>query len=96
VIKAREIQEKRFKNANQDIKLNSEISAKNINDLIELKPTVKTVLDQASILMDLSARSYHKIIKIARTIADLEQKDEVEKIHMEEALQYRPKNFKYD
>jgi len=46
--------------------------------------------------MDLSARSYHKLIKIARTIADLEQKDEVEKIHMEEALQYRPKNFKYD
>jgi magnesium chelatase family protein len=93
---AREMQRKRFEKISPEIKTNSEISAKNINSLIELKPEVKKILDQASTLMDLSARSYHKLIKIARTIADLDQKEMVEKQHMEEALQYRPKNFKYE
>ena len=41
--------------------------------------------------MNLSARSYYKTIKLARTIADLEEEKEIKPVHIAEALQYRPK-----
>jgi magnesium chelatase family protein len=49
---------------------------------------LKTAVSQFS----LSARSYYKILKVARTIADLEGKEAIESKHVAEALQYRPKN----
>ncbi len=95
ILEARKIQLNRF-DKEKDIKTNSEVGAKKINELIPLTTEVKKILDRASSVLDLSARSYHKIIKIARTIADLDQKEVIANEHMEEALQYRPKNFKYD
>jgi magnesium chelatase family protein len=95
IVKARKIQKERFKNE-ETARTNSEIGAKNINNLIPLKSEVKAILDKASKILDLSARSYHKIIKISRTIADLEESENIENRHIEEALQYRPKNFKYE
>ena len=56
-----------------------------------LQPVVEQVLRQAASRFQLSARSYFKMQKIARTIADLNGVLEIEVKHMAEALQYRPK-----
>ncbi len=48
------------------------------------------ILNQAAKRLDLSARAYHRVIKLARTIADLEGSENVSESHLFEALQYRP------
>ena len=93
ISKAREIQESRFKKNNLDIKTNSEMSSKNLVNLINLNKEVKDLLDQSAKKLDLSARAYHRIVKIARTIADLENSKEILTPHILEAIQYRPKNI---
>jgi magnesium chelatase family protein len=52
---------------------------------------VERILHQAALRFQLSARSYFRMQKIARTIADLDASDAIEVVHMAEALQYRPK-----
>jgi magnesium chelatase family protein len=89
VTSARQIQKERFKNAN--ILVNSEMSIKHLDNLINLNAQAKQVLNQAASRLGLSPRSYHRVIKIARTIADLDKKDQIKKSHIAEALQYRPK-----
>ena len=54
---------------------------------------VEQILTQAAAKFQLSARSYMKMIKVARTIADLDNSEEVTVAHMAEALQYKPKNY---
>jgi NADH pyrophosphatase NudC (nudix superfamily) len=56
-----------------------------------LSREVKETLDKSATKLGLSARAYHRVIKLARTIADLENKKEIEHSHILEALQYRPK-----
>jgi magnesium chelatase family protein len=68
------------------------MNSKDISNLIELSKEVKEVLDKSAVRLNLSARAYHRVIKLARTIADLENKKEIELPHILEALQYRPKN----
>ncbi len=89
VSKAREIQIKRFLNTKSTI--NSGMSAKDIESLIVLNPETKKILISSANQLDLSARAYHKIIKLAQTIADLNQSKEILPEHILEALQYRPK-----
>jgi len=84
---AREIQQKRFKK--RGIYSNAEMSNKDIKKYCVLIPEVEKVLNQAAIAFQLSARSYFKMIKIARTIADLQGVEEIDGSHMAEALQYR-------
>ncbi len=93
VEKARKLQEKRFRKSDRKIKTNSEMGAKDILSFVPLKEEVKNILNEAARKLDLSARGYHKIIKLARTIADLEGGDEVKDRHILEALQYRPKSL---
>ena len=62
-----------------------------IKKLIPLSENIKNILNQAAIRLDLSGRAYHKVIKIARTIADLAGEDKIAEPHILEALQYRPK-----
>lgn len=88
---AREIQAKRFKNSLTNT--NSNMSAKDIEELIVLDKDTQTILNQSASQLGLSARAYHKIIKLARTIADLEQQEFIRQKHILEALQYRPKSF---
>ncbi len=88
---ARLIQEKRFKNYKRKIKTNSEMNAKELGIFAPLAPNIKQLLNDSAERLALSARAYHRVIKIARTIADLDNKEEISSNHILEALQYRPK-----
>jgi len=89
VIQAKKIQEARFKKIS--IHSNAEMKNKEIAQYAPLSEQVEQVLVQAGRQLSFSARSFYKLIKIARTIADLEQKEDIQVAHMAEALQYRPK-----
>ena len=91
VEKARRIQKERYNDLK--IKTNAELSAKDLINTIKLSDSVKEVLNNSAKAFDLSARSYHRIIKLARTIADMEGKEDVSPNHILEALQYRPKKY---
>lgn len=88
VEKARKKQEERFKNSG---KINAEMDQVEIKKYCELDKKSKDILKSAAEKLDLSARAYYRMIKLARTIADLEGSDKITKNHIAEALQYRPK-----
>jgi magnesium chelatase family protein len=92
ISQARKTQQERFTKLKKKIKTNSEMNSKDISNLIDLSEEVKNTLDKSAVMLGLSARAYHRVIKLARTIADLENKKEIELPHILEALQYRPKN----
>ena len=89
VMKARQKQRERLGARREN--LNAHIAGKDVEKFIPLSPSVKTVLDEASKKLQISPRSYFKMIKLARTIADLEGNPEVESKHILEAFSYRPK-----
>jgi len=91
VLQARQKQSARFVKSKTQV--NSAMTAKDIEKLIILDKATQQTLQQAAAKLALSARAYHKIIKLARTIADLEQSDQIASQHILEALQYRPKNL---
>jgi len=91
---ARRIQEKRFKdtqNSKRKLKTNSEMNVKDLSHFVKLGKEVRDILDESAERLALSVRAYHRVIKIARTIADLENSPDVKKHHILEAIQYRPK-----
>jgi magnesium chelatase family protein len=89
VLRAKKMQAQRFGN---DSTSNAQMNNLQIKQLTNLEDSAKEILDLSAPKLKLSARSYMKIIKIARTIADLEQSRTVKRDHIIEALQYRPKN----
>jgi magnesium chelatase family protein len=93
VEKARFIQENRYKKLKLKTKTNAELSPKDLVKNIILSDKVKETLNKSAKQLDLSARSYHRIIKLARTIADMEESPEINENHILEALQYRPKKY---
>ncbi|MBN2094195.1 MAG: YifB family Mg chelatase-like AAA ATPase [Candidatus Zambryskibacteria bacterium] len=95
IIRARNIQDLRFKKTGRKINTNSEMSARDITTVLNISDEVKDLLNKSARALDLSARSYHKIIKLARTIADLDSSDEISPNHILEAISYRPKTSKY-
>jgi len=93
VQKARNFQLKRFKGTK--LKANGEMTAKSLKKFCHLTDDCRQFLRRAVEQMDLSARSYHKMIKVSRTIADLAGEKEIKIDHLAEALQYRPKEESY-
>lgn len=87
VIKAREIQNRRY--SNTSIKNNASLTPRAIKEFIKLGSEEKAFLENVSSKLVLTGRSYDKILKVARTIADLEGSVDVRLPHFAEALQYR-------
>jgi magnesium chelatase family protein len=68
------------------------MSIKEINKFCILDDESKKILDKALNSMNLSARAYYRILKLSRTIADLESSENILNIHLMEALSYRKNN----
>lgn len=86
---ARNIQSRRF--VKTGYAANGEMGTKAVKQFCNLSPQTQTLLAQAVGRMHLSARSYYRVIKLARTIADLAGVDTIAPNHIAEALLYRPK-----
>lgn len=89
VQKAREIQRQRFKEEN--IKTNSQMNLQQLKKYCQIDSLSRNLLRNAINQLHLSARSYYRVIKLARTIADLTGQTNIQSNHLAEALQYRPK-----
>lgn len=87
---ARDRQTERFKNS-KGIFANGDMGASEVQQLCVLKPDAKQLLDLTVRRMQLSARSYHRVLKLSRTIADLSGSELIEAQHVAEAVQYRPR-----
>lgn len=89
---ARETQFERFRDS-RGVSTNADMGPKEIETLAELTQKAEETLMSAARRIKLSARGYHRTIKLARTIADLEQSKRIEPAHMLEALQYRQREL---
>ena len=88
VIKAREVQAERYKN-NDGIYANAQISSKMLREICVINTAGQNLLKTAMQKLNLSARAYDRILKVARTIADLAASEEIKIEHLAEAIQYR-------
>ena len=88
VIAAREVQTKRFENL-EKIHYNAQMNTKQIREFCALDETSLQLLKTAMERLNLSARAYDRILKVARTIADLDQQENIHPAHIAEAIQYR-------
>jgi len=96
---ARNIQQARFTTpesrtsniASSDIICNADMCVGEIRQFCRLQDEGQRLMRAAMTQLNLSARAYHRILKLARTIADLAGSDEIQSVYLAEALQYRPK-----
>ena len=88
VTKARMIQTKRFE-ASDHVHYNAQMSVQQIREYCKLDDMSMNLLKTAMERLNLSARAYDRILKVSRTIADLEQSDAITGAHISEAIQYR-------
>jgi magnesium chelatase family protein len=88
VTMAREIQTKRFEEL-ENVHYNAQMSSKLVREYCNLEPVSLELLKNAMEKLNLSARAYDRILKVSRTIADLEASEKVESMHIAEAIQYR-------
>lgn len=88
VVEARLIQEERFKTTDET-HCNAQMSSKELRKYCKIDEACNTILKQAMDKLGLSARAYDRILKVARTIADLNQDAEINTSHISEAIQFR-------
>jgi len=89
VARARERQARRF--AGTPITCNAEMGPVEVWEVCQVEPSARSLLQTAVRQLGLSARAYHRVLKVARTIADLEGSEAIRLPHLAEALQYRPR-----
>lgn len=88
VMKARKIQEERY-HEYEEIHSNAQISTKQVKEMCQISDTGNALLRTAMERLNLSARAYDRILKVSRTIADLDGSEEIKIEHLSEAIQYR-------
>jgi len=91
---ARDIQHHRFTNSqstNPDVLCNADMRIGEVRQFCALQTEGQSLMRAAMSQLNLSARAYHRILKLSRTIADLADSEEIQSPHLAEALQYRPK-----
>ena len=93
VMDARSRQERRYRDTRY--RFNAELGAGDIRNYCALGMKEQELMEQVFHVMKLSARAYHKIIKVARTIADLDGSEQIQEIHLSEAICYRMNDGKY-
>ena len=93
VQKAREIQAKRY--AGMSIHCNSQLTSDILRDVCRLTPDAQKLLRRAFDKMGFSARAHDRVLKVSRTIADLDGSEEICAEHISEAVQYRSLDRKY-
>ena len=86
---ARERQRQRF--TDSTLACNADMRPAEVREYCQLDETSNSLMRTAMNQMQLSARAYHRVLKLSRTIADLAGDDEIAPTHIAEALQYRPK-----
>lgn len=94
ITQARKRQEERFGEHPRSITTNNEMRADDVEKYILLSPALRTLFNTSAEKLKLSPRSYHKVLKVARTIADLDNSDSITEHHLLEALAYRPTELK--
>lgn len=93
VMEARERQKRRYQGTRYHF--NAELSAGDIKKYCRLGLEEQAMMEEVFTMMNLSARAYHKVIKVARTIADLDGKDTINVTHLSEAVCYRMNDKNY-
>lgn len=93
IIKAREVQENRFKGTS--LQFNSEIPPKMLSEICILDDKAKELMQQSFNSLGLSARAYDRILKVARTIADLDGEEIIGRKQLSKAMTYRSLDRKY-
>lgn len=88
VVEARLLQEKRY-SAEDGIHCNAQMTTKNLHEFCQIDESGNMLLKRAMDSLGLSARAYDRILKVARTIADLERSEKIEARHLAEAIQFR-------
>lgn len=88
VIKAREIQAERYK-GDAGVYCNAQISSKTLREVCAIDKVGETLLKRAMEKLNLSARAYDRILKVSRTVADLEGSEHIKPEHLAEAIHYR-------
>lgn len=88
VLKARIVQEKRYEEK-EGVHCNAQITSKQLREYCKIDETGNQLLKTAMEKLGLSARAYDRILKVARTIADLDSSENIETTHLAEAIQYR-------
>ena len=88
---ARNIQQQRFTSHGSEIICNADMRVGEIRQYCKLQDECQSLMRAAMSQLNLLARAYHRILKLARTIADLAGSEDIQSVHLVEALQYRPK-----
>jgi len=93
VEKARQIQRDRFTELKNGVMTNADMRVAEVRQFCELDEAGQQLIKAAMTQLQLSARAYHRILKLSRTIADLAGAENIASTHLAEALQYRPKGM---